>query len=250
MQVWPSNHPPGGVCLITGELTRYALAQQSIMSLKLPPGSINAWFTGMLVAKSLNSALQSVIDNPTLQWAWIMGDDHTFEPETVFKLLDRDKDVIAPLCLNRLPPMDPTIIEHDKKRMKYLEDLPKGGGLYRLKASETCGDAGLLIRRHVLEKIGAPWYDHRISGSINAEDQAFIQRIKDAGFDVFVDLDVRLGHIGNVVYAPVLKAGGWEVRIIGGGARHVCDLGPSPRADDAFQIAGEVPIPISTAAAA
>ncbi len=192
----------------------------------------------MLVARSLNGAFQSMMSVPDLQWAWIMGDDHTFAPDVVLRLLDRDVDVVAPFCLNRLPPMDPTIVDHTKERMKYLEELPLGG-LYKLGRDETCGDAGLLIRRRVLEAIPAPWYDHRISGAVAAEDQAFILRIKDAGFDVHVDLDVRIGHINPVVFEPVLKGDHWEISMSGGGMRHIADIRPSPRADDAFRIAAE-----------
>src|SRR3990167_1927320 len=211
MQGITSRHPAGAICMISGDLTRYALAMQCLMSLKVPAGSVNAWHTGVLIAKSINAAFQVVIDNSALQWAWIMGDDHTFDPDVVLKLLDRDKDAIVPLCLNRLPPMDPTIVDHDKTRMKYLEELPTAG-LYKLGPNETCGDAGLLVRRSVLEKIGSPWYDHRISGAIAAEDQAFVRRVKDNGFDVYADLDTRLGHIGHVNFLPVLKGGKWEVR--------------------------------------
>ena len=236
MQAVHSDHPPGAVCLVTGDLTRYALAMQSLMSLAVPPGTVNNWHTGVLIQKSLNDSLQAVLDNPTLQWAWIMGDDHVMAPDILLNLLAREKDVIAPLCLNRQPPMDPTIIEHTTKRMKYLEDLPLQG-LYHLSETETCGDAGLLVRRNVLEKIGNPWYDTRKSGSLAADDQAFIQNIKDAGYEVFIDLDQQLGHIGNVTYMPVRKNGRWDVRLFGG-LRHIVDLGPMARSSDKFRIAG------------
>lgn len=241
MQGVPSEHPPGAVCLITGDLTRYAIAMQALMQLKLPGPSVNAWFTGVLIAKSLNLAFQSVMDNPNLQWAWVMGDDHTFDPNILLQLLDRQVDVVAPFCLNRLPPMDPTIVEHNHQpsgRMKYLEDMPTSG-LYKLKDDETCGDAGLLVRRSVLEKIGAPWYDHRMSGSIAAEDQAFIGRVKDAGIDVYIDAECPMGHIGLVEYKPVLKDGKWHVRLMGGGRFHIADLGPAPRKSEDWRIASE-----------
>ncbi len=238
MQGWPSKHPPGAVCLITGDLTRYAISMQSIMGLRVPPGTHMPWNMGTLIARSLNGAFQSMMANPTLQWAWVMGDDHTFDSDVALKLLDREVDVVAPFCLNRLPPMDPTIVDHGQSRMKYLEELPPGG-LYKLDADETCGDAGLLIRRKVLEAIPAPWYDHRISGAVAAEDQAFVQRIKDAGFDVHIDLDVRIGHIGHSVFEPVWKDDHWEVRMTGGGMRHIADIRPAPRAKDAYRIAAE-----------
>lgn len=238
MQGVPSKHPPGAVCLITGDLTRYAIAMQSVMGLKVPPGTHMPWNMGMLVARSLNGAFQTMMSTPSLQWVWVMGDDHTFDPDVVLKLLDREVDAVAPLCLNRLPPMDPTIVDHGRERMKYLEELPHSG-LYTLAEDETCGDAGLLLRRKVLEAIPAPWYDHRISGAVASEDQAFVQRIKDAGFKVHIDLDVKIGHIGHAVFEPEWVGDHWEVRMTGGGMRHIANIRPAPRAPDAYRIAAE-----------
>ena len=236
-----TEQPPGAVCLASGEIARYGVSLQCLERLRVPNGSLLAWYMGVLVAENLNSGLTAMMENPALQWAWIMGDDHTFEPDCLLRLLDREVDVVAPLCLNRLPPFDPTIVEHDHQptgRMKYLEDLPTSG-LYTLRAEETCGDAGLLVRRRVLDAIPFPWYDHRVSGAIAAEDQAWVQRIKDAGFDVHIDLDVQIGHIGQVLFAPVLKGDHWEIRMVGGGMRYINDMRPAPRADDAFRIAAE-----------
>lgn len=224
--------------MITGDLARYTESMQAFEALMSPPGSFSAWHTGVLIARSLNDAFKVVMDNPKMQWVWVMGDDHTYAPDTLLKLLDRELDVVLPLCLNRLPPMDPIIIDHEKQRMKYLEELPSSG-LYKLKPHETCGDAGLLVRRQVLEAIPYPWYDNRKSGAMAADDQAFVKRIKDAGFDVYMDLDVQMGHIGHINYVPVRGPdGAWQIRLMGG-RRMVAQLAPMARADDAFRIAAE-----------
>ncbi|MCR4281849.1 MAG: hypothetical protein NUV72_02305 [Bauldia sp.] len=232
--------------MVSGDLTRYALSMQCLMGLKAPAGSVGVdgdpensvltWNCGVLIARSINTGFQAVLDNPKLQWAWIMGDDHTYEPDIILKLLEHEKDAIVPLCLNRMPPLDPTIVEHDHQptgRMKYLEDLPDGG-LYKLRPEETCGDAGLLIRRNVLEAIGSDWYERKKSGAHAAEDQEFIQRVKDAGFDVWVDLDTVLGHIGHVNFLPFRKDGQWHIRMMGGGARHLADMRPAARTATPF----------------
>lgn len=230
MQGVPSRHPPGATVMVSGDITRYALSMQSFMGLIAPAGSVVAWNTGVLIAKSINLGFQTVMDNPKLEWAWIMGDDHTYDADTILRLLEHDVEVVVPLCLNRMPPLDPTVIEHSvvpgvAGRMKYLEDMPgPGTGLYKLKQNETCGDAGLLIRKSALKKIGTNWYERKKSGAHAAEDQEFIARCKDAGIDIHVDPSVQLGHIGHVNFLPVWKEDHWEVRLMGGGARHVCDV--------------------------
>lgn len=237
MQAVPSRHGPGGVCLITGELTRYGKAMQSCMGLKMPPGSALSWMMGVLVAHNINEAIKGVMANPKLEWVWLMGDDHTFPPDVLLNLLDREVDVVAPLCLNRAPPMDPVIIDMGASppRLRYLEDMP-ASGLYKLGPNEVCGDAGLLVRRHILEKIGYPWHQLKKSGGHNAEDREFIARVKDAGFDVYVDLDNPIGHIAAVEFIPVKVGDHWEVRINCGGS-HVCDLGTMNRSAAALKLA-------------
>lgn len=247
MQGVKSRHPPGAINMVSGDLTRYALSMQSFMALKVPAGSLGSdgeqigsvlsWNTGVLIAKGINAGFQVVMDNPNLQWAWIMGDDHTYEPDIILKLLDREVDAIVPLCLNRLPPLDPTIIEHreppKKGRLKYLEDLPDGG-LYKLAENETCGDAGLLIRRNIIEELAPDWYERKKSGAHSAEDQEFIQRLKDTGHDVYVDLDLPIGHIGHVNFLPIRKDGQWQIRMMGGGARHLADMRPTARISEPY----------------
>src|SRR5690606_20125817 len=102
----------------------------------------------------------------------------------------------------------------------FLENLP-AEGLYELGEGETCGDAGMLVRRTVLERIGAPWYDRLRSGSLGVDDQCFVARVKEAGFSVKVDLDNRIGHMTPFTLVPIRKGDRWEVRMISGGKHAV-----------------------------
>ncbi len=218
MQAVHSRHPPGGVCMITGEHLRYAPAAQCLTLLRVPGPCALAWPTGVLVATNINLAFKSIMDNPALEWAWLMGDDHTFGPTILMDLLDREVDVVLPLCLNRAPPIEPTIIEpvEGGKRLKPLSSMPTEG-LYKLKPGEVCGDAGMLVRRHVLEEIGEPWHRDLKSGAHDAEDREFIQRIMDHGFDVHVDVEHPIGHIAPTELIPVQVKGEWQVRVNIGG---------------------------------
>lgn len=123
MQGIETRHGPGGIAIITGEQLRYVQAMRCIEALRVPPGSTGIWRAGVLVAHNINLAFQTAMDNPKLEWVWLMGDDHTFPSDILIKLLDREVDCIVPLCLNRAPPMDPTIITADRN-LKRIEDLP------------------------------------------------------------------------------------------------------------------------------
>ena len=227
MQVVETPHPPGALVLISGELARYALCLQHVSRLAVPNRSMEIWRTGVLVAENLNRAFDSVMETHA-EWVWLMGDDHTFPEDIVLKLLDRQVDVVATLCLNRVPPMDTFILSAELGRMKRLGEMPTEG-LYKLGPGETCGDAGLLIRRNVLEALERPFYNVLRSGSFKAEDQSFTRKIQDAGFPVHVDMDNHIGHLTPVAVEPIVKDGQWHVRL-SAGARHIVDVQQRSRA--------------------
>ena len=230
MQLVESNHPPGGIVMISGEIYRYSLSARCYLALNVPEGSQAFWQMGCLISKMLNLGIQQSMENPVHEWVWIMGDDHTYAPQVITNLLDRDKDVILPLCLNRHAPLDPTIgiwTDSEHTKLKHLETLPTEG-LYKLAENETTGDSGMLIRRHVLEKIGFPWYRHRKSGGwdYNAEDQAFNALIREAGYDIWIDLDNRIGHIMTVTNYAYVREGKWRIGLETSSAR-LMELTPS-----------------------
>lgn len=217
-----THHPAGVVAICCGDLARYTFAMRSIANLQAPGGSLDFWWQSNNIANSINTAFKAMIDNPAYEWCWLMGDDHTFPEDTLLKLLDRDLDVVVPMCLNRFPPFDVTIVRDGK--VKPLEELPEGG-LYRLSPEETVGDAGMLVRRRVIEAIAFPWYDRLRSGALGVDDQCFIARVKEHGFAVHVDLDVRIGHMSPFVMIPVWQDGAWKVRL-GCGGQPVADIIP------------------------
>lgn len=227
MRAVQSDHPPGVVVMVTGDLARYTVAQQSLIGAVLPVGTAVSWITGCLIAEGLNKGMRRIHDRPELDWVWIMGDDHTFAPDILLRMLDRDLDVVLPLCLNRAPPLIPVIkdwSDRDNPKGKSLQDMPTSG-LYKLEKHELCGDAGMLIRRRVLEAIEEPWYDHRRSGHITAEDQAFSQRIHDAGFDIHVDCDNIMGHVTPMTITPTVLEGEWAIDMAVN-ERRVCAIKP------------------------
>lgn len=217
-----SRHPPGVVAICSGDLARYTAAMRSISNLSAPAGSLEHWWQSNNIANSINTAFKAMIDNPAYQWCWLMGDDHTFPEDVLLRLLDRDEDVVVPMCLNRYPPFDVTIVKGGK--VKPLEEVPSGG-LYRLGEGETVGDAGMLVRRRVIEAIDFPWYDRLRSGALGVDDQCFVERVKGAGFAVHVDLDVRIGHMSPFTMLPAWVDGRWVVRL-GCGGQPVVDILP------------------------
>lgn len=215
MRATNSRHPPGLIITMTGELARYSDSMADLEALRVPLGAGRSWFRGVLIAEGLNKALKGIYAKPDFEWAWIMGDDHRLEEDVVLRLLDREVDVIIPMCVHRHPPFYSTVVgikEDGSREYKPVSDFPTAG-LYKLKNGEACGDAGMLIRKRVLDAIPEPWYDNLRSGSFSSDDLCFSQRIQDYGFDVHVDCEVVIGHTTPMTITPRVVDGEWKMSL-------------------------------------
>lgn len=222
-----SRHPPGLVVMLTGDLTRYADSMSAFSSLRVPLGAGLTWFKGCLIADGLNKSFMRLFEQPGLEWVWVMGDDHDYGPDVLIRQLDKDVDVSIPLCLHRMPPFPTNITDRSgiEPRSVMVSEMPTSG-LYTLGPEETCGDAGMLIRKRVLEAIPSPWYDTRRSGSFASDDQAFSVRVQEAGFEIHVDCDVPIGHITPMTVTPSVRDGEWKIAL-SAGDKPVCALNPA-----------------------
>jgi hypothetical protein len=201
--------PPGTIGVLSGDLTRYTEFSQSMFQLAYPPGSKMAWVKSVDIVGAQNQILGAAEGD----WVWIMGDDHVFPPETLVVLLgdmySKDLDVVVPLCLQRFPPFAPVVYKSQNESGSYYvyDDLPEKG----LVQVHAAGNAGMLIRKRVLEKLEPPYVG--TDGKGLNEDLFFCRRIREAGFKIWCDVDVRLGHINSFAIWPKRSEQGWAVGI-------------------------------------
>jgi len=137
---------------------------------------------------------------------WFMDDDHAFAPSMLEKLTVHDEALITPICLTRVHPFSPVqYVEKIEGDFQYLP-IPlaesASNGLVEIQAG---GCAGMLIRRDVIEAIEPPWFEY----TDRSEDIVFCEKAKAAGFKLFADLSVRLGHITTAVVEPAIRDEQW-----------------------------------------
>jgi hypothetical protein len=206
-----SRHPPGAVGLIMGDQPRFQHLQASLIALEVPRGS------QMFVAQSCNPAMNSnriaqmMLDNPELQWLWVMGDDHCFEKDALLRLLDDEKDAIVPLVARRMWPHGTVLWrEFDpdenvssfytwEEVSRFKEPFPVAGA----------GSAGLLVRRRVFERMQKPWFRVGAFGRDELqEDLYFTWQCNRMGHTVHCDPNVTMGHLSYVNFYPYRNADG------------------------------------------
>lgn len=211
-----SRYPRGAIGVISSYLGRYREFDVCLSQVQAPNQSAILWHVGINATLNLNETIRGMTKEH--QWLWILGDDHTFKPDILLNLLQRDVDVIVPLCLRRSYPHHHVIHEGKEGffgRAPY-NFLNGKKGLIDLEG-KTIGNAGMLIKRKVLEAIPEPWFEiGKTHPEVMGSDLYFCHKVYEAGFKLFVDTDNPIGHISHMAVWPYQneKTGEWcaEVR--------------------------------------
>lgn len=229
------DHPPGVICIASGELARYPHFTHSMLNVLRPKGTQVHMGIGLNVAANFNSGVRQMMATPGLEWVWIMGDDHEFDPTTLLRLLDHELDIVVPLVVRRQPPFIPVLFKKPQSDTPlgqfppfHWQDLPPDGLLGPADGLYTCGSAGMLIRRHVIEALTDPWFEMgKMGKDLTNEDTHFCLKAQELGFTIHADLDTRMDHWTPVSLRPVqTETGVWTVALNLGG-NIVVSLPPS-----------------------
>ena len=197
----------GTIGLCTQQLARYTDFWLAYQALVRPADTAYANVQGMDVTGNYNR----IVDGMHGDWLWILGDDHTFAPDILVNLLAHDVDVVVPLVLKKDAPFDPVVYDGEEGYdqatglpIYRVADLPQTG-LHQIHAA---GSAGMLIRRHVLDSIERPVFT--TSHGVQNEDLEFCRKVREAGFQIWCDVDQKMGHIGIHTVYPYWGGDRWR----------------------------------------
>lgn len=207
--------PPGIVAVPTGHQPRFNAFFASLARLAgaLPKGSTVISTAGPDVTHNINrSIIRGLQAVPGAAWAWVIGDDHTFDPSIVDQLWASNVPVVVPFVLKRSAPHT-SVLYHRPERGSEMENIAPDPHQRGLMQVDIAGGAGMLIRRDVLDVTGPPWFVNRGSER-QGEDIAFCEKLMALNLPLFVNLDVQMGHITPVEIWPVLHPDlGWSVAV-------------------------------------
>ena len=212
-----ADFSPGCVIVPCHDMARWHQFTYDLNHLDVPDGTLQLMNRSSSIVQNMNMSVEQMLDSEA-EWAWIVGDDHGFKRDVVLKLLAHDLDVVVPLCAKRGPPFSLVVYDrecgHDEEdrplynTMQY-PDLPTDGELFEV---EAAGTAGMLVKRHVFEAIGSPWFRNWDDITIN-EDFVFCRRLREAGFKIWVDPTLAISHIGMLAAFPELIDGKWGLSL-------------------------------------
>ena len=116
--------------------------------------------------------------------------DHTFLPDLVDFLLADDKDIVGAVAYKRTPPYFPCVFAKKEDEDFYRSVNVAKKGVMRC---DAIGFGAVLIKMDVFFKIPMPWFWIDRQG----HDINFCEKAKQFGFDIHVDTDLVIGHMGS-----------------------------------------------------
>lgn len=211
-----TNHVKLYIGVPTAEFSRQAVFYDYLNFLEKPEGTIGASFHTNIAPLNRNLIIDDALAADCSHILFI-DDDMAFGPKSLSELLKHDKDIVSGLYLNRIHPHTPVIFDLDSKgnfRRHYLQDNETG-----LLEVDGCGFGFMLVKTKIFHSMEHPFVRHgEIDVDRRNEDVGFCKRAKQAGFQVFCDLDVPVGHMGIATIWPNNIEGKWFTAIDTGGS--------------------------------
>lgn len=197
--------------------SRYSVFSECLANLRRPNGSEVMFAMGIDIGENRNTIVRRALKDG-FEWVFFLDDDMVFDANHLERLLSHNRQVVASLYLNRMPPHGVMAFNESRYvpatyygvegiwmwKAVSLEGAPPSG----LADIVAAGTGGMLIGHKVFEKIKYDtWFDHFQS----TDDLAFCQRVVEAGFPIFLDLGARMGHVTTHEVWPHYS-GRWHAR--------------------------------------
>lgn len=165
------------------------------------------WFSaGRLLTQYAREQLADRALKFGMDYLLMLDDDMVIyeSPDTGFDIFERlmkhKVDIVAPLAFSRNAPHFP-VLYHTKEGYDnvtkqeytittYIKNYPKN----KLIECDAVGFGMVLIDMKVIRGMGKPYF---MSTTGTGEDVLFCIKAKKAGFKVFMDTSVKLGHLAN-----------------------------------------------------
>lgn len=154
----------------------------------------------MLIQYARERLVESALEL-NCDYLFMVDDDMLSPPDLFYRLAAHDKDIVAALAFTRNPDHKPVIYETMESGFDQATGI-KYGGFTRfvnnypknqLVECDAVGFGAVLIKTEVFRNVKRPWF-FGMEGT--GEDITFCVKAKKAGFRVWMDTSIKLGHLG------------------------------------------------------
>jgi glycosyltransferase involved in cell wall biosynthesis len=149
---------------------------------------------GLQLPFARNRIVDEALENNS-DYLLFLDADMIFPPDLLTRLVFHNVDIVNALAFRRIEPHYPCIFKWNENEHCY-ETMTYYGGLQEV---DACGMCSILIRMDVFRKLKKPWYYYR--DNLFSSDLTFCENCRKEGFKVYVDTDLKIGHLGaeNVI---------------------------------------------------
>lgn len=199
----------------TQEMARAAIFYDWVGLIKVPEGYelLHSRSHGQSPARNRNIMIQQAIDL-NCDYVFFIDDDCLVPPETLIKLLSHNVDVVSGLYCMRNFPHKPIVFDEalDDGTCRWTQLSGPDEGLKEIVAT---GMGCLLVKTEVFRKIQEKHKYWVTLGELEADhwcdDLSFFKRVREAGFQILIDLNCPVGHIAKAVVWPNKIDGVWHI---------------------------------------
>lgn len=182
-----------------------SLFTQSLAMLQRVDDVVVGMEMGSLVYQARNSLARAAIQAEADQILWL-DSDMVFTPDFLIRMNDvahrNDIDFLSAMYFRRKPPFTPVVFE----RLDYNEENGHAITTQLLSIPEErfkcggCGFGGVLMSLDVVMSVAA-MFDGRMFDPLPGmgEDLSFCWRARQAGYDIWCDPAMQMGHVGSMV---------------------------------------------------
>lgn len=128
--------------------------------------------------------------------------DMVFAEDAVHRLVSKGKDVIGGLYVKKIFPHSLVAADVDEDGTYIPLEFNSPNEITGIRKVGGVGFGLVAIRTGLLHQLKKPYFPFTYTddGGTIGEDYSFCQRVIKMGYDVYVDLDLRLGHCGHKMY--------------------------------------------------
>jgi len=161
----------------------------------------------MITHEARNALARQAIDEGYTHLCMI-DSDHVFDKDVIHRLLLWQKDIVGVRAYRRISPHYPCVFIKKEGLPDTEAMIPVNVVDSGLLITDAIGFGIILISVEVLKKLTYPYFYFSKTG----EDINFCREAREAGFKVYVDTDVEIGHVTSVIirekdYLEKLKDG-------------------------------------------
>ena len=193
-----TGFPPGTIVVAASMQPRFYEFLMSMERLLVPSGTRYLLSRGCDITHNFNDGIQKASGD----WIWFMGDDHSFAPDMLLKLLAHRVSIVIPPTSCKIIPWLPCIMHGNGTLTSWKSSMPlytwaelSHKKLFALPVGDFIGQAGMLVSRAVFNDWPYPWFKAgQQDPGLLQEDMTFCRELQARGNTIYIDAGQILDH--------------------------------------------------------